>query len=113
LHYSCGGISLVAAGDAPQAREEALLKNDFDWRAKILKVSHHGSNLSSSNIFIKAVSAQLGFISVGKNNSYGHPGEQVLERLKELGTKIWRSDKLGSLLIYANNEQIFIKKAGF
>jgi competence protein ComEC len=111
LHFDCAGLSLVAAGDAPQAREESLLKNEFDWHAQILKVSHHGSDFSSPNIFIKAVAAQLGFISVGENNSYGHPGNNALERLSKIGMKIWRSDELGSLLVYASDSQIFIRKA--
>lgn len=111
LHFDCAGLSLTAAGDAPGAREESLLKNDFNWKSKILKVSHHGSDFSSSSIFIEAVAAQLGFISVGKNNSHGHPGSSALERLSSIGMKIWRSDEMGSLLVYLNNRQIFIKKA--
>lgn len=111
LHFDCAGLSLAAAGDSPQARELSLLKNNFNWHAQVLKVSHHGSDSSSANDFIRAVSAQLGFISVGKSNSYGHPGNKTINRLRQLGLKIWRSDQSGPLLLYTINRQIFMKKA--
>jgi competence protein ComEC len=109
LYFKCDGLSLVAAGDASKKREESLLLNNFNWQAQILKISHHGSASASADSFIKAVSPYLVFISVGANNPFNHPADSTLMKLKKLSLKIWRSDKLGSLIIYANNKQIYFK----
>lgn len=110
LHFQCDGLSLVAAGDANKKREESLLRNNFNWQAQILKISHHGSASASSASFIKAVSPYLAFISVGANNSYNHPAKSTLTQLRMFALKIWRSDELGSLIIYANNKKIYLNK---
>lgn len=110
LHFKCADLSLVATGDASKQREESLLKNNFNWQAQIIKISHHGSASASTVSFIQAVSPDLAFISVGANNFYGHPAESTLLRLKSFVSKVWQSDELGSLLIYTNNKQIYFKK---
>jgi len=111
LHFQCDGLSLAAAGDASKKREESLLGENFNWRAQILKISHHGSATASSILYLRAISPYLAFISVGANNSYGHPADSTLIRLRNFAVTVWRSDELGSLLIYANNKKIYFKKA--
>ena len=67
----------------------------------VLKVGHHGSKTSSSDKFIKFLHPKEAIISVGKNNSYGHPNKSVLEILKENNVIIKRTDKMGTI-VYSN-----------
>jgi len=110
LHFDCAGLSVAAAGDASQAREKSLLSSDFVWSAQILKISHHGSDSANDPSFQTAISPDMAVISVGANNSYGHPSSEVVNRIKQAGIKIWRTDQAGSVLFYSNNSKIYFKK---
>jgi len=71
------------------------------WKEKVegLKISHHGSDTGSSEDWLKRLEPAVAVISVGKNNSYGHPNEVILERLKKLGVKIFRTDIGGDVVL--------------
>ena len=69
----------------------------------ILKVSHHGSNSSSDIRFLNKIRPNYSVISVGKNNSYGHPTYEVLENLSKVNSKILRTDKEGEIIIQTFN----------
>lgn len=88
----------IFTGDLPAEQELELLNNNSDIKANILKVSHHGSKYSTSNEFLRAVSPATAIISVGKNNSYGHPAGEVLERLIKYGVAIYRTDEMGDII---------------
>ena len=80
--------------------EGFLVAAGTDLSADILKVSHHGSRYSSSEAFLQAVCPETAIISCGENNVYGHPHEDVIERLYDAGTKkICRTDLDGSVLV--------------
>jgi len=64
-----------------------------------LKVPHHGSKYSSSAEFLEAVSPKISVIEVGKN-SYGHPTDEALERLKNVGSQIFRTDRDGIVKVF-------------
>ncbi len=70
-----------------------------DIRAGTLVVSHHGSRYSSDPEFLRAVGADAAVISCGRNNSYGHPAPETLERLEKCGIRIYRTDKEGAIII--------------
>lgn len=106
LRISCAGLSLVAAGDATKSLEQAYLPRLADWHADILKASHHGSDTSNSEAFLSAVNPRLMVVSVGLNNSYGHPSGGVIYRARKQGVHIWRTDHQGALRIYARNREI-------
>lgn len=78
---------------------EAKLKDDIEENYTVLKVAHHGSNYSSSEKFLKKVNPKYSIISVGKNNSYGHPGNETMERLRKQGGVIYRTDEKGGITI--------------
>lgn len=73
------------AGDAEKEIERALVAQNAALTCDLYKVSHHGSNTSSSADFLKAMSPRIAVISCGKDNSYGHPHDSVVARLTEAG----------------------------
>lgn len=94
------GVSLLVTGDAELAAETHVLGlGDPALDCDILKVAHHGSDSSSSAEFLEAVTPQIGVISVGRNNSYGHPHRETVERLTECGCIIHRTDREGTVIL--------------
>ena len=73
----------------------------------MLKVGHHGSKTSSSNIFINAINPKYSIVSLGKNNRYGHPNKDVLDNLEE--SKIYRTDEDGSIIFKIKNSKLKIE----
>ena len=104
LHYK--KFSMLFTGDIEEASEKEILKlyskNKDLLKANILKVAHHGSKTSSTSEFINVVNPKIAVIGVGKNNKFGHPNENVLERLKQLGCKVFRTDLGGEISIEVN-----------
>lgn len=93
--------SFLFTGDMERIAEKEVLKNYKDMLdADVLKVCHHGSETSSSENFLQAVSPEYALISGGgENGKYNNPDEKVLARLKELGCEIMRTDLHGNLVI--------------
>ena len=91
------GASVLLTGDIEEEVEEALLKEGIDLRSDILKVAHHGSRTSSSTGFLLAVAPELAVISVGRENTYGHPHPSVLGRFQALGIPVRRTDLEGTV----------------
>ena len=103
LNY--GKFSMLFTGDIEQKAEEGICKIYQDTNvlnSTILKVSHHGSKTSSTAKFLNLVKPKASVIGVGKNNNFGHPNIEVLTRLEELGTKIYRTDEDGQITITVN-----------
>jgi competence protein ComEC len=102
-------FSMMFTGDIEKIAENELVNlyehNTSVIKTTILKIAHHGSNSSSSKEFLEIVSPQIAVIGVGKDNKYGHPSEDVLLRLKNYGTKIYRTDESGEI-------EIEVKKNG-
>lgn len=94
-------------GDASIEVEEDLIKKYNLKDIDVLKVGHHGSNTSTSVDFIEKIEPKYSIISVGKNNIYGHPNNEVLNNLKN--SKIYRTDKDGSILFEINDNKLKIE----
>jgi competence protein ComEC len=86
-------------GDAGESSEARLLASGVDLHADILKVGHHGSQYASTPAFIAAVHPQIAVISVGRHNTFGHPGPATLATLTAAGAAIYRTDRCGALTI--------------
>ena len=99
--------SFLFMGDAGVEKEKDILDLYSLLNVDFLKVGHHGSNTSSSREFIDAVKPRYSIISVGKNNRYGHPKEEVLNNLKK--SKIYRTDQDGSIIFKIKNNKIKIQ----
>ncbi len=92
-------FSMLFTGDIEKLAENEILKSNNNLESTVLKVGHHGSKTSSTENFIDDVNPKIAVIGVGKNNNFGHPSEEVLNRLKSIGTKIYRTDLCGEIII--------------
>lgn len=101
--------SFLFTGDIYTSVEKELLEKKNNLESDVLKVSHHGSKNSTSKEFIERVLPKIAVISVGKENSYGHPHQEVLEILKNYGIKIMRTDQNRDIKIISDGKEIKIK----
>ena len=96
-------VRILFPGDISSEAEEVIVSRAHsegrDISADILIAPHHGSGYSSSDVFLEAISPDTAVISCGKNNPYGHPARETLERIKKRGIKIYRTDKEGAVVI--------------
>lgn len=106
LKLTYGQVSFLFTGDAEGGAERDMLASDANLAAQVLKVSHHGSSTSSSKEFLRAVQPKIAVISAGKDNPYGHPHREVVERLTSLGVEILRTDEMGDIVITADQKEI-------
>lgn len=94
-----GEFSMLLSGDAETQTEHRLLTKDLNLRANILKIAHHGSKYATAADFLERVKPSVAIISVGEWNRYGHPAQAVLDRLKALDVKLYRTDLQGEITI--------------
>ena len=106
LMVSYGDTRFLFTGDMEIAAETDLLDSGADIKADVLKVGHHGSDTSTGYRFLYEVNPAYAVISVGEDNSYGHPCEVPLSRLEDAGCTIYRTDKLGSILARSDGKDI-------
>lgn len=104
LRVRFGSNKFLFMGDASSKVEERILNKNLS--ADILKVGHHGSSTSTSDEFLKYVNPKYAIISVGKNNSYGHPSELVLKRLNDKNISILRTDECGTIVVESDGNNI-------
>lgn len=98
MMLEAGKSRALFTGDIGFFAENALRAKGYDLRADILKVGHHGSKYSSDENFIATVQPLIGIIGVGQNR-YGHPAPRVLETLALAGSKVYRTDRDGTVKI--------------
>ena len=101
-----GQTSFLFTGDMEKEAEHDLLDTEPDISADVLKVGHHGSDTSSGYRFLYEVNPTYGVISVGAGNSYGHPHEEVVSRLKDAGIVQLRTDQLGTIKATSDGSEI-------
>lgn len=102
-----GKTSFLFVGDAEIPAESYYLQHHkYLLDSDVLKVGHHGSKTGSTYEFLKAVSPKISLISAGIKNKFGHPSKIVLQRLKSLGSKVFRTDSLGAVLLQSDGKKI-------
>lgn len=106
LKVSFGATSFLFTGDAERAEEQDLLNSGVNLQSTVLKVGHHGSDTSTSYPFLRAVAPQYAVISVGAGNSYGHPTEAELSRLRDAGVTTFRTDMQGEITAVSDGQTI-------
>jgi competence protein ComEC len=105
-----GGTKILLMGDAGKMTERRLLfEQGENLDTDILKVGHHGSNTSSLEEFLQMISPDIAVISAGRDNRYGHPHADVLERLEATGTVIRRTDVEGDIMLVSNGDYLWLE----
>jgi competence protein ComEC len=99
LRLDYGDFSMLLTGDAESQTEERMMSKSADLNAKVLKVAHHGSKYATSEDLLKRVQPEVAIISDGEYNRYGHPAQAVLDRLKAVNAKVYRTDLQGEVTI--------------
>jgi competence protein ComEC len=98
VRYRARSVMLV--GDAELEEESSLLALAPErLRADVLKVGHHGSRTSSSPLLVAGVAPREAIISVGRRNRFGHPSATTLATLEAAGTRVWRTDRDGAVVV--------------
>ena len=99
LRLDYGSTSFLLTGDMEADAERDLVNSGANLKADVLQVGHHGSSTSTSYIFLNSVLPEMGVISCGVNNKYGHPHEETLSILRDAGVDVYRTDLLGTITI--------------
>lgn len=99
LRIDYGQTSFLLTGDMEQKAESDLVNSGANLDVDVLQVGHHGSETSTGYVFLNSVLPEVGVISVGEGNSYGHPSENTLSRLRDAGVDVWRTDLVGTVTI--------------
>lgn len=102
LYYK--NFTALFTGDIQEIAEQKILKNVNNevLNSTLIKIAHHGSKTSSTEEFIEKVNPKIALIGVGKNNKFGHPSEQTIELLQSINCKIYRTDKMGEIIVQIN-----------
>jgi len=100
-------VAALLACDLEAESEERLLKRGYDLSADVLKVAHHGSRHSTTESFLRAVAPAIAVISAGSGNPFGHPHDEVLERLHAAGAAVWRTDRHGTVTVRTDGFRIW------
>jgi len=100
-----GDASALLTADVPKFVEYqvATLESE-NLESDILKIGHHGSRTSTSDILLQSVKPALALISLGKNNKFGHPHQEVLETLARFGVEVLRTDEEGTIIFHSSGE---------
>ena len=100
-------VSFLLTGDIYEETEREILYRGYRVRSTVLKMAHHGSATSTSLHFLAAVDPQVAVISVGKENPFGHPHDETLERLS--GVKVYRTDEQGTIELITDGERLGVE----
>lgn len=102
VRFVYGDDSFLFTGDIERQGEYAIISSGANIISDVLKVAHHGSKTSSSELFLESVHSKIAVMQVGRNNSHGHPHESILQRFNKYGIDIRRTDLMGDITIISN-----------
>ncbi|MBQ6998098.1 MAG: MBL fold metallo-hydrolase [Oscillospiraceae bacterium] len=103
-----GNNRFLLTGDMEREAENDLVESGADLKADVLKVGHHGSESSTGYIFLREVMPTYGIISCGKDNSYGHPHEDPLSRLRDAEVMVLRTDECETIIARSDGTDIYL-----
>ena len=104
LRIDYGSTSFLLTGDMEKTAESDLVASGANLKADVLQVGHHGSSTSTGYAFLNAVLPEMGIISCGVNNKYGHPHEETLSILRDAGVDVYRTDLQGTITIGSDGQ---------
>ena len=105
-----GATKALLMGDAERPLERELLASGLDLDVDVLKVGHHGSKTSTSGEFLRATTPRSAVISVGRKNRYGHPHQEVLDRLEAAGMRTFRTDRDGTITLVSDGQRFRVSE---
>ncbi len=106
VRIAFGETSFLFTGDAEEESETDMVESGEVLKADVLKAAHHGSRTANTEAFLEAVDPSCVVISCGEDNSYGHPHAEVLNRLREKGISIFRTDDQGTVVAVSDGQMI-------
>ncbi len=106
VRLSFGENSFLFTGDLPSEQESELVDKKMELNSDVLKISHHGSKYSTSEKFLDVVKSKDAIISVGAHNTYGHPNQEIIDRLLRRGINVLRTDKSGDIEYVCKNKNV-------
>lgn len=106
LRIEYGQTSFLFTADAESLVEQVLADSNFNLKSTVLKVGHHGSNSSTSYVFLRKIMPEYAVISVGKGNTYGHPTDDVLSRLRDADVALYRTDMHGDIICSSDGKTV-------
>ncbi len=104
-----GANSFMFTGDAEALAENEIVASGLNLKSDLLKVGHHGSNTSTSDVFLNKVNPKFAVIPVGTGNRYDHPDRSVIDKLTAKGIKIYRNDINGTIIATSDGETLQIR----
>jgi competence protein ComEC len=108
LDFRWRDVSVLFTGDIGQSVERALVLLP-EPRLRIVKVAHHGSLTSSGVDFVRALAPQVAIVSAGRANHFGHPAPEVLERYRDVGAEIFRTDRDGAMMVDSDGFSLHVR----
>ena len=104
LRIDYGNTSYLLTGDMEKTAETDLVNSGANLKADVLQVGHHGSSTSTGYLFLNAVLPEMGVISCGTGNKYGHPHEETLSILRDAKVDVYRTDLQGTITIGSDGQ---------
>ena len=108
LRIDYGSTSFLLTGDMEKTAETDLVNSGVNLRADVLQVGHHGSSTSTGYLFLNAVLPEMGVISCGTGNKYGHPHEETLSILRDAKVDVYRTDLQGTITIGSDGQNFTV-----
>lgn len=109
VRVTLGRCKMLLTADAEADVERLWLAERLPLQAAVLKVSHHGGRNATSAELLNAVAPQIALISVGAENRFGHPDEEVFQRLEAIGAQVWRTDEQGTIEVITDGQRLWVK----
>lgn len=109
MRVTYGDVVFLFTGDTEQEGEKSILKRGHNVEAQILKLGHHGSSTSSTKPFLEAVKPEVAIYSAGKDNTYGHPHKEVVERVRGMGIELYGTDIHGNIIVETDGKTYQVK----
>ncbi|MGB0387331.1 MAG: DNA internalization-related competence protein ComEC/Rec2 [Ardenticatenaceae bacterium] len=109
LRVRYGKFCALLTGDIEAEAEKRLVESDVLGPCQVLKAAHHGSKTSSIQAFLDAVRPSYALISLGRDNRFGHPHPEVIERYQAMGMRIFRTDQQGTIHITTDGSRLWVE----
>lgn len=110
LKLKYGNTSFLFTGDAEYISENEMLSGGYNLKTDVLKVGHHGSDSSTTTKFLNATNPKYAVIQVGRNNKYGHPTIEIINKLQKNNVEIYRNDLDGTIIAKSDGKNIEFNK---